>query len=63
MNHKFVKHKNGNYLTIIPDNNYKGYNKGFLYATDIIEGFEDILKFVTLEHYNTWIYSARFKIM
>lgn len=22
-------HKNGKYLTIIPNNNYEGYNKGF----------------------------------
>ena len=36
-------HKNGKYLTIIPNNNYEGYSKGFLLATDIIKGFEDML--------------------
>lgn len=56
-------HKNGKYLTIIPNNNYEGYNKGFLFATDIVEGFEDVLKFITMDHYNTWIYSAKFKIV
>lgn len=33
-------HKRGDYITIEPNNNYKGYSKGFLYAPDIIEGFE-----------------------
>lgn len=56
-------HKNGDYITIIPNNNYKGYSKGFLFATDIIEGFEHGLKFITMDHYNTWIYSAKFKIV
>ena len=27
-------HKNGKYLTIIPNNNYEGYAKGFIFATD-----------------------------
>ena len=25
-------HKHGDYITIEPNNNYEGYNKGFLYA-------------------------------
>jgi hypothetical protein len=37
--------------------------KDFLFATDIVEGFEDVLKFITMDHYNTWIYSAKFKII
>lgn len=56
-------HKRGDYITIKPNNNYKGYSKGFLYASDIIEGFEYGLKFITMDHYNTWIYSAKFKIV
>lgn len=56
-------HKNGKYLTIIPDNNYEVYSKGFRFATDIVNGFEDLLNFITMDHYNTWIYSARFKIV
>lgn len=56
-------HKNGKYLTIIPNNNYEGYSKGFLFVTDVIKGFEDVLKFITMNHYNIWIYSAKFKII
>lgn len=56
-------HKNGKYLTIIPNNSYEGYSKGFLFATDVIKGFEYGLKFITMDHYNTWIYSAKFKIV
>lgn len=56
-------HKNGKYLTITPNNNYEGYSKGFLFTTDIVKGFEDVLNFITMDHYNTWIYSARFKIV
>lgn len=56
-------HKKGEYLTIIPNNNYKGYSKGFLFATDIIKGFEDVLKLLNMDHFNTWIYSAKFKIV
>lgn len=56
-------HKNGKYLTIIPNNNYEGYSKGFLFATDIIKGFEHELKLVYMHHFNTWIYSARFRLV
>lgn len=56
-------HKNGKYITIIPNNNYEGYSKGFLFATDVIKGFEDVLKLLNIDHYNTWIYIVRFKIM
>lgn len=56
-------HKNGKYITIIPNNNYEGYSKGFLFATDVIKGFEDVLKLLNIDHYNTWIYTVRFKIM
>ena len=37
-------HKHGKYITIIPNNNYIEYAKGFLWAEDIIDGFEDFLK-------------------
>ena len=33
-------HKNGSYITIEPNNNYKGYAKIFIFATDVISGFE-----------------------
>ena len=56
-------HKKGNYITIKPNNNYKGYAKGFIFATDIIKGFEDVLKLLNMDHFNTWIYSAKFKVM
>lgn len=56
-------HKNGNYITIKPNNNYKGYDKGFLFAEDVIEGFSDFLDFVNMEHYNTCIYKCVFKII
>ena len=56
-------HKKGNYITIKPNNNYEGYAKGFIFATDIIKGFEDVLKLLNMDHFNTWIYSATFKIV
>lgn len=56
-------HKNGKYLTIIPNNNYEGYNKGFLYTSDVIKGFEHELRLIYMHHFNTWIYSVRFKIV
>lgn len=56
-------HKKGNKIFIKPDNNYNGYSKGFRYGTDIIEGYEDDLKFVDMDHYNTTIYEAIFKII
>ena len=57
------RHKRGDYITIEPNNNYKGYSKGFLYAPDIIEGFEYGLRLVYMHHFNTWIYSARFRLV
>lgn len=56
-------HKNGSYITIVPDNNYNGYGCGFQCATEIIEDYEDILKLVSMDHYNSIIYSAKFKIV
>lgn len=55
--------KNGRYITIKPNNNYIEYAKGFMYFQDIIEGYEDDLKFVSGDHYNKIIYSAKFKIL
>lgn len=34
-------HKNGSYIIIESNNNYKGYAKGFIFATDVISGFEN----------------------
>lgn len=56
-------HKNGSYITIVPDNNYNDYGCGFQRATDIVEGYEDDLKLVSMDHYNTTIYSAKFKVV
>ena len=56
-------HKHGRYITIEPNNNINGYTKGFMYAEEIIEGYTEYLKFSSMEHFNTWIYSANFKII
>lgn len=56
-------HKKGDYITINPNNNYIEYAKGFMCAGDIIDGYEDDLKFVSWEHFNTHIYWARFKVV
>lgn len=55
--------KKGIYITIEPNNNYIEYAKGFLYAEDVIKGYEEELKFVSWNHFNTWIYSVRFKVV
>lgn len=55
--------KKGNTITIVPNNNYIEYGRGFECFEDIITGFERFLKFKKAEHYNTWIYSATFKIV
>lgn len=51
-------HKKGEYITIKPNN----LNETFFTAEQVIEGFEDFLKLVSWVHYNTWIYSMKFKI-
>lgn len=56
-------HKNGTYITVEPNNNYEGYVKGFMFATDVISGFENFLQFIRMDHFNTWIFSAKFKIV
>lgn len=55
-------HKKGNYIIIEPNNNYKEYAKGFFSAWEVVDGFEDYFKFISMDHFNTWIYSVRFKI-
>lgn len=50
--------KSGKYITVIP---YNG-DKGFLYARDVISGFEDFLTVLWYDHYNTTIYKVRCKI-
>ena len=56
-------HKNGSYIKIVPNNNYNGYGCGFQRATDIVEGYTDDLRLVSMDHYNSIIYSAKFKIV
>ena len=55
-------YKKGEYITIKPNNNYIEYAKGFIHTSEIIDGYEDELKFVSWEHFNTHIYWVRFKI-
>ena len=50
--------KNGKYITVVPDNG----DEGFLYARDVISGFEDFLTILWYDHYNTTIYKVRCKI-
>lgn len=59
--HRVWKH--GCYIEIEPDNNLYGYSKGFLNAYNVIQGFEDSLKFVSMNNFNSWIYSVKFKIV
>lgn len=54
--------KKGIYITIEPNNNYAGYSEGFYCADEVVEGYEENLKLVNMDHCNTWIYSVRFKI-
>ena len=56
-------HKKGIYITIKPNNNYYGYSKGFVSMSDIISGYEEQLKLVSADHYNTWVYESKFKII
>lgn len=51
-------HKKGPYITIEPNNGATG----FLLVTDIINPYEDDLRLIKYEHYNTLVYSAEFKI-
>ena len=57
-------YKNGLYITVEPDNNYYGMGKGFLNAWSFIpEEYRNNLKFVKMDHFNTFIYYARYKIV
>lgn len=56
-------HKRGGKIVIEPNNNYIGYAQGFLYVTDVISGFEEHLSFITMDHFNNWIYSIEFRIL
>lgn len=51
--------KNGQYITVCPNNG----NEGFEYFEDVIEGFHDGLKLLWCDHFNTHIYSMRYKII
>ena len=55
-------HKHGDIITIRPKNNYIDYARGFLTAYEIIDGYEDDLRFYDWEHFNTWIYEVDYKI-
>lgn len=51
--------KKGQYITVYPNNG----NEGFEYFEDVIDGFQDSLKLLWCDHYNTRIYSMRLKII
>jgi hypothetical protein len=55
--------KHGKYITIEPNNNYIEYANGFQFATDVIDGFEGFFKLIGMDHFNTWIYSVKFKLV
>lgn len=55
--------KRGIYISIVPNNNHLGYGQGFDFFQQIIDGFEKDLQFVSGDHYNTYIYEAKFKIV
>lgn len=56
--------RNGACITINPNNNYLGYGKGFHSAWDLIdEKYWECLKFVKMDHFNTEIYSAKFRLL
>ena len=55
-------HKKGDYVIIVPNNNVNGYGKGFLSALEIVSGYEDRLIFVSMDHFNSYVYSARFML-
>lgn len=59
--HRVWKH--GSYIEIEPDNNLYGYGRGFVNAYNVVHGFEDSLRFVSMNHFNSWIYWVRFKIV
>lgn len=55
-------HKKGDYVVIVPNNNVNGYGKGFLSALEIVSGYEDRLIFVSMDYFNSYVYSARFML-
>lgn len=50
------------YDCTVPNNNVNGYGKGFLSALEIVSGYEDRLIFVSMDHFNSYVYSARFML-
>lgn len=57
--------KKGDYITVVPNNNFLGYAKGFSFAEEIIQGtnLEGKVKLVFWEHCNEWIYFCKFRIL
>lgn len=55
-------HKKEEYVVIVPNNNVNGYGKGFLSALEIVSGYEDKLIFIGRDHFNTYVYSAKFML-
>lgn len=51
-------HKKGRYIDIVPNN----LSQNFRTAEEVIDGWENCLVLVNWVHYNTWIYSMRFRI-
>ena len=55
--------KKGAYIHISPNNNLNGYSMGFCSGWDVIPlQYRENLKFVKMDHFNSWINSVTFKI-
>lgn len=61
-------YKRGNCIGIVPNNNYRGYGKGFRSASEVVEGTElqdlwesEMVKLVENDHFNTWINKLLFR--
>jgi hypothetical protein len=63
-------YKRGSIITIKPNNNYIEYGKGFKNTHEILEDTElaDLLrdgeaKIKEFDHFNTWVYSLKVKLL
>lgn len=59
--HRVWKH--GNYIEIEPFHSYQMIPYLDNNAYNVVQGFEDSLRFVSMNHFNSWIYFVRFKIV
>lgn len=59
--HRVWKH--GNYIEIEPFHSYRMIQYLDKDAYNVVQGFEDSLRFVSMNHFYSWIYFIRFKIV